>query len=1209
MRHEAHLCSRRPFELDFNVLTGTFEDFDWSNPLICHGKGSGGGTNTVTQSSQPPAQVLAAYQTALNSAQSAASAPLQQYQGATVAGFTPDQTSAFGTIDNAQGIQNPYLSSASSALQSSQTPLWGSVAPVNASTINQYESPYTQQVLQGQEAVEQNQDAQQQTALQGNAISSGAWGGDRAGVASGVLSGQQDIANNATNANILNQGYNTALSEANTQQQAQLGANEANSYLNAQAGSLYGALGTEAQNTALQGASAQLQSGALQQQLGQEALNVPYENFLQAQAYPFQTSSFFTNAAEGTGALEGGTGTTTSPAASSTSQLAGLGLGGLGLLGGATSGSSSSGSSGKSKNRGGRIPYRGGGRVPRGYDSGGPIDPLDIVIVPSSGSSGARGEGPPKPPPAYKAPAGAGGLGGTGLSLSGFTSAGQGLGSLFGGSSGSSGDALGAAGSMLGSDAGDEASSGAAADMLGDLMRRGGVARGHRYAIGGEVLPDVVSGIGDIVGAFFGDPAAGDQGTQMLSMIDGGRTEGEGIEGRAFGSIMGDSNEQGGFRRGGRARFDAGGNVGGQTATSAALASQQQPTIGGAVNSMTPQQLQNYLLRLPPGSQQAQQLQQIINQKEMTPNVGQPAQGGFSSQPQQSGNMSMGQGMTPQGGFKRGGFADGGDPDYSNGIPLDGPPPDDMSGATAQRVADLGDLPTQIPPVPDAALAPPSGAMGTQRSAGMGAAPPPSPPPADTNTSSAPPSDRATYDDKLIEKLQGRQAASANPWMALANAGFAMAAGNSPQAMQNIGAGALAGIRNYQDQTKQATDVNDAADKLLDEAQTHKAQIANEAQNSDINRQKMLNEATYQQGTLKQKQIMKDNFGNIIGTYDPVTNSILPIKGMPGIGGPQTSTFNVNGSMSGSPMGAPAQVGGQNAAAAPAASALPEDMQQRLQQVASNPKDQAIITGLIQGRIPPNRQALGSNPQAYLAAAAYVDSTFDTANPTARIKTATAYAAGGPQGNMITSLNTASRHAAATALAAIDLGNSSLTPWNAITNSAETATGDPRVTNYNSYLGNYGHEAIKVISGKTNPGEAETEEFMKPLSPNGSTEQLLGALSAKNGMMLSRAEEMQNSYNQIMGPAGRQQSVISPAAQQAFQDMDTLTAAAHNGALNSPDAQAARARLEAYAKPGKNGANTTQPAQTAHPLEGRTATGPNGAKMIMQGGQWVPYGQ
>lgn len=274
--------------------------------------GGGGTTSSNTTSSIPP-EVLAEYQNVTGQANQIASNPLQQYQGPVVAGLTPEENSAFNTIDNSQGTTAPYTASANNLIgQATQ-----GINPdaVTSADIAQYQSPYTQQVLNTTMAAENNQDAQQQAQLQGNAISAGAWGGDRAGVAQGILGGQQAYANNATNAGILNQGYSQALSEANTQQQQNVAAQEATGQLDLSGGLAENQLGTSALSNTLAGANAQLSAGQLQQQQAQSELNVPYEQFLQQQAYPYQTTGWLANIAEGLGSNEGGTttGTTTQP--------------------------------------------------------------------------------------------------------------------------------------------------------------------------------------------------------------------------------------------------------------------------------------------------------------------------------------------------------------------------------------------------------------------------------------------------------------------------------------------------------------------------------------------------------------------------------------------------------------------------------------------------------------------------------------------------------------------------------------------------------------------------------------------------------------------------------------------------------------------------------------------------------------------------------
>lgn len=325
--------------------------------------GGGGTTTTNTTSNQPPQAFLDAYSNVLGQAQQVASQPLQQYTGNVVAGFTPAQNQAFDTINNLQGVSDPYLNAASGFLNQATTPIWDNAQQLTPQDIQQYQNPYQQQVVNATQAQFNNQNAQQQNQLKGNAVSAGAWGGDRAGVAQGVLAGQQQLAQAPVIAGLESQGYSQALQTAQQQQGAQIGANEANAWLNSQAG--FGAmnLAGEAQNLPLQQAQAQLGAGSLQQQLGQEELNVPYEQFLQQQAYPFQTTQYLANIAEGTGSQAGGTGTgsTTSPGADQTGQILGTvgsiaGLAALAFL-----------------ERGGRVGRAKGGLIPTNPEPAGDV--------------------------------------------------------------------------------------------------------------------------------------------------------------------------------------------------------------------------------------------------------------------------------------------------------------------------------------------------------------------------------------------------------------------------------------------------------------------------------------------------------------------------------------------------------------------------------------------------------------------------------------------------------------------------------------------------------------------------------------------------------------------------------------------------------------------------------------------------------------------
>lgn len=295
--------------------------------------GKGGGQNTVTNNSAPPPEVMEQYRHLLGMANTQAGQPLQQYGGQMVAGFTPDQLSAFQGINNAQGISAPYMQQAQGMLQNSTAPLWQGVEQWSPDSLNKYMSPYTDSVVNATMANMNENNAQQQTALQGNAISKGAWGGDRAGIASAELSRQQSLADNQTIAGLRNQGFNTGMQAFQQQQGAQLGANTTNAWLNSQGAFGMANLGNQAFQNSLQGAGAQLAAGNQQQQQNQANLNIPYEQFLQQQAFPYQNLSWLSGISTGLGGGMGGTSTSSQPGPSGLSQVLGAGMGAAGIAG------------------------------------------------------------------------------------------------------------------------------------------------------------------------------------------------------------------------------------------------------------------------------------------------------------------------------------------------------------------------------------------------------------------------------------------------------------------------------------------------------------------------------------------------------------------------------------------------------------------------------------------------------------------------------------------------------------------------------------------------------------------------------------------------------------------------------------------------------------------------------------------------------------
>jgi hypothetical protein len=272
--------------------------------------GKGSNTTTSTTSSTPDPQAAAAYRDLLTRAQGVASTPYQAYTGDLTAGVNSQQNAGISGINSAAGYANPYIQNAS-GLAASAT------APITAQTIQQYQNPYTQQVVDATTAQMRNEFGQQQASLTGNQIAQGALGGNATGVARGILGGQQGRTMASTVAGLYDKSYQQALSAAQQQQQTGLaGANAQAQY------------GLSGQNAALTGATAQIGAGSLQQQTEQARLNAAYQQYQQAQAHPYQQAQWLAGMATGVGSNLGGTGTgtTTGPAPNQTGQWIGAGL-------------------------------------------------------------------------------------------------------------------------------------------------------------------------------------------------------------------------------------------------------------------------------------------------------------------------------------------------------------------------------------------------------------------------------------------------------------------------------------------------------------------------------------------------------------------------------------------------------------------------------------------------------------------------------------------------------------------------------------------------------------------------------------------------------------------------------------------------------------------------------------------------------------------
>ncbi len=261
--------------------------------------GGGGKGGTTVQSTQIPPEVLARYNAVNAKAESVAATPFQSYGGEFVAPINQTQQAGINATSAGSQLAQPYYGAATGATLGSMQ----NVGPLTQGQIGYYQNPYTQAVVNPTIQALQQQQGQQLAQQQGQAIMGGAFGGDRANLARAQLQGQQNLALGQAIAPLYQQGYGQAVQTAMGQQGV-----VASDLARQMAGGMQlGNLGAAAQQAALSGAQAQIAAGTLPQQTQQALDTAQYNQFLQERGYPFQTTQFLANIAEGTGALSGNT--------------------------------------------------------------------------------------------------------------------------------------------------------------------------------------------------------------------------------------------------------------------------------------------------------------------------------------------------------------------------------------------------------------------------------------------------------------------------------------------------------------------------------------------------------------------------------------------------------------------------------------------------------------------------------------------------------------------------------------------------------------------------------------------------------------------------------------------------------------------------------------------------------------------------------------
>jgi len=214
-----------------------------------------------------------------------------------VAGFDNQQDKAFNLASQGVGSYQPFMQNASALANRA----------VNPNAYKDFLNPYQDYVTQGIE--DQFAKAGNDASMQ--AVQAGAFGGSREGIQKAELASQQAQAVGSS----LAQGYGQAQQTANqvygqgSQQQA--------------------ALGQQAQQLNMGDISTLMQTGATQQQLGQQIYDADYRQQIQQMYEPYQRMGFVSDIFQGAPTSASSLAMATTPQANPLAQAVGAGITGL----------------------------------------------------------------------------------------------------------------------------------------------------------------------------------------------------------------------------------------------------------------------------------------------------------------------------------------------------------------------------------------------------------------------------------------------------------------------------------------------------------------------------------------------------------------------------------------------------------------------------------------------------------------------------------------------------------------------------------------------------------------------------------------------------------------------------------------------------------------------------------------------------------------
>jgi hypothetical protein len=190
-------------------------------------------------------------------------------------------------------------------------------------------SPYQQQVIdQAMSNINRQGDIARQN-LQAQAVRSGAFGGSREGVQRAEMERGLSETRNATISNMLNQGYQQAMQQAQQAFEAQQGRQMQGAALTGQLGQGIASLGNQVQNLGQQDVTFQYGLGQSQQGQQQRELDALRATQLQSSYQPYQQLAFLSDIYKGAPSSQMALTTQSAPTPSPFQQAAGLITGGI----------------------------------------------------------------------------------------------------------------------------------------------------------------------------------------------------------------------------------------------------------------------------------------------------------------------------------------------------------------------------------------------------------------------------------------------------------------------------------------------------------------------------------------------------------------------------------------------------------------------------------------------------------------------------------------------------------------------------------------------------------------------------------------------------------------------------------------------------------------------------------------------------------------